>query len=87
MKDQERRPSKKNSMKENKKHPYKRKKEQEATQKVITGIAYFYSAFAAITFIIALHSQPVWFVSKVFWSFLFICYVYTHYKTFKDRKQ
>lgn len=52
--------------------------------KIIQAFSYFYSAFAAGWFITMVLFQDVWFVSKVFFSFVFLCYLFHHYLLFTD---
>ncbi len=55
--------------------------------KIIEAISYGYSGLAGVWFIIMVHVQPVWLLSKIIFSFGFVCYVYYHYKLFRGKKK
>lgn len=55
--------------------------------KFIEVVSYAYSGLAGAWFIVAVHTQPIWLLSKVFFTFAFVCYIAYHYKLFRGRKK
>ncbi len=60
---------------------------KKTNEKIIQALAHGYSILAAVWFITAVHFQPVWFLTKILFTFLFISYVYYNYQLFKNREK
>ncbi|HEC39531.1 hypothetical protein LCGC14_0538150 [marine sediment metagenome] len=54
---------------------------------IIELLAHVYSLFAAIWFIVMVHYQPIWFLSKIFFTFLFVVYIYYNYQLIKNKSK